>query len=130
MIKAIQQCGVVCNYSYVTIRYIRNRKEIAEYEHGNTQSEHTKNTDQNKSEETNEELKGIIGSLVEEMKRLHETVHRDITELHGTVSKQKEDISKLKEPLADSDSDLRKHLIKQTEQNTQKIELVLEEISY
>lgn len=44
-----------------------------------------------------------------------------------TVSRQKADISKLKETLANSDSDLRKHLIEKTEWNTQKIDLVLEE---
>ena len=36
------------------------------------QHEHTQFKEQNTSAETNEELKGIIGSLVEEMKQLWE----------------------------------------------------------
>ena len=47
--------------------------------------------------------------------------------MQGIVSRQKADISKLKETLADSNSDLRKYLIEKTEQNTQKTDLVLEE---
>ena len=52
------------------------------------------------------------------MKQLRETINKDITELQSTVSKQKVDISDIK---------LRKHLLEKTEQNTQKINFVLEE---
>lgn len=73
--------------------------------------------------EKQEGIKGIIGSLVEEMKQLRETIHKDITELQSTVSKQKADITKL----TNSDDELRKHLLEKMEQNTRKIDLVLEE---
>ena len=72
---------------------------------------------------TQEGIKGIIGSLLEEMKQLRETIHKDITELQNTVSKQKSDISKL----TNSDNELKKCLIEKTEQNAQKINIVLEE---
>ena len=51
--------------------------------------EPTKHEDQTLCKDPNEELKNIIGPLVEEMKLLRETVHHDIKDLQNAVSQQK-----------------------------------------
>ena len=63
---------------------------------GNIQKEQSEYENQNSCKDSNDELKGIIGSLVEEMKCLRETVHRGITDLQNAVSQQKMDKSKLR----------------------------------
>ena len=52
------------------------------------------------------ELKNIIGSLVEEMRSLHNTVHHNITDLQNVVTQQKLDITKLEESVKDTTHDI------------------------
>ena len=59
----------------------------------------------------NDELKAIIGSLLEEMNGLRNTVHHDITDLQNAISQQKVDISKLEESVLDSKNDIRNTLL-------------------
>ena len=94
---------------------------------GTIQKEQTKYDEQNMCKDSNEELKGIIGSLVEEMKCLRETVHHDITDLQSVVSQQNMDISKLEEMLSNSQRQIRNYLINKIELNTKNIDLVLKE---
>ena len=51
--------------------------------------EPTEHEDQTLCKDPNEELKNIIGPLVEKMKLLRETVHHDIKDLQNVVSQQK-----------------------------------------
>ena len=102
-------------------------KQKSRKKNGNIQKDHTEYEEQNTCKDSNEELKGIIGSLVEEMKCLRETLHHYITNLQNAVSQKKRDISKLEETLSDSQKEIRNYLIDKIELNTKNIDLVLEE---
>ena len=52
------------------------------------------------------DLKNIIGNLVEEMRSLRNTVHHDITDLQNTVTQQKVDITKLEESVKNTTYDI------------------------
>ena len=103
-----------------------DEKQKSKKKQGDIQKEHVEYKEQHTCKDSNEELKGIIGSLVEEMTCLRETVHYDITDLQDAVSKQKMDISKLEETLSDSQKEIRNYLTDKIEVNAKNIDLVLE----
>ena len=76
---------------------------------------------------SNNELKDIIGSLVEEMRSLHNTVHHDITDLQNVVTQQKLDITKLEESVIDTKHDIRKFLTERIDNNALKIKSIMDE---
>ena len=76
------------------------------------------------------DLKKIIGNLVEEMRSLRNTVHHDITDLQNTVTHQKEDITKLEESVNNTTYDIRNLLVEKIEKidnNEQKIKTLIDE---
>ena len=75
---------------------------------------------------SNNELKAIIGALVEEMRSLQNTVHHDITDLQNVVTQQKIDITKLEESVIDTKHDIRKFLTKKIDNNAQKIKSIMD----
>ena len=93
----------------------------------NSQKDVTEHEEQNTCKDSNEELKSIIGPLVEEMKLLRETVHHDITDLQNAVSQQKQDITQLEKSLTGSQKEIRNFLIDKIKLNTRNIKLVVEE---
>ena len=106
---------------------IEEEKQKLKKNKGNIEKEKSENENQNSCKDSNDEFKGIIGSLVEEMKCLRETVHHDITDLQSMMSQQKMDISKLEEMLSDSQKEIRKYIIDKIELNTENINSVMEE---
>lgn len=68
------------DYYDVVTNMPETEKENMDQEQEITPSEQTK-INKYTDTETNDEIKGIIGSLIEEMKQLCETIHKDITEL-------------------------------------------------
>ena len=109
---------------------IQDEKEKENYNHNtkeNTQMKGDDTVNQELNNNPNAELKDIIGSLLEEMKSLRNTVHHDITELQNAVSQQKMDISKLEESVSDSKNEIRKYLADKAECNTQKNQAIVDE---
>lgn len=86
-------------------------------------SEHDEQTTPN---ESNKELKDIIGPPVEEMKLLRETVHHDIQDLQNAVSKQ-QDITKLEESLTNSQKEIKNFLMDKIDLDTRNIKLIMDE---
>ena len=74
-----------------------------------------------------EDFKAIIGSLVEEMKNLRQTVHHDIRDLQNAVSQQKVDITQLEQSVKDAKQEIRKLFIEKIDNNAQNIKSIIDE---
>ena len=75
----------------------------------------------------NDELKAIIGLLLEEMRSLRHTVHHDIRDLQDAVSQQKVDITQMEQSLRDTKHEIRKFLIEKIDNNAQNIQSIMDE---
>ena len=91
-----------------------------------TPKESNEHDEQATLNESNNELKNIIGPLEEEMKLLRESVHHDIQELQNAVLKQQEDFTKLKESLTESQKEIKNFFTVKIELNTRNIKLIME----
>ena len=83
--------------------------------------------DQSSSPDSTSALKNIIEPLIEEMRKLRESVHQDIHELQTIVSNQQKDLTQLEECLTDSQNEIKSHLTTKVKHNTRNVKLVMEE---
>ena len=100
-----------------------NEKEKEIHKYNTEENPQTKMTDTANTMPNinyNDELKDIIGSLLEEMRSLRNMVHHDITDLQKAISQQNMDISKLEESVVESKNDIRKYLTDKVENNTRR----------
>ena len=108
----------------------KNEKEKEIHNYNTKENPQTKMTDTVNTVPNinyNNELKVIIGSLLEEMRSLRNMVHHDITDLQKAISQQKTDISKLEKSVLESKNDIRKYLTDKVENSMQMIQLILDE---
>ena len=74
-----------------------------------------------------DDFKTIIGSLIEEMRNLRQTVHHDIRDLQNTVSQQKVDITQMEQSVKEAKQEIRKLLIEKIDNNAHNIQSILDE---
>ena len=74
-----------------------------------------------------DDFKAIIGSHVEEMRNLRQTVHHDIRDLQNAVSQQKVDITQMKQSVKDAKQEIKKLLIEKIDNNAQNIQSIMDE---
>ena len=87
----------------------------------------TAKEDQSSSPDSNSALKNIIEPLIEEMRKLRESVHQDIQDLQTVVSNQQKDLTWLEECLTDSQNEIKSHFTNKVEHNARNVKLVMEE---
>ena len=74
-----------------------------------------------------DELKAIIGSLIEEMRSLRHTVHHDIRDLQNAISQQKVDITQMEQSVRDTKHEIKKFLTEKIDNNAQNIQSIMDE---
>ena len=92
-----------------------------------TSDQDCRKEDQSSLSDSTSALKNIIEPLIEEMKKLRESVHQDIHDLQTVVSNQQKDLTKLEECLTVIQNEIKSHLTSKVEQNTRNVKLVMEE---
>ena len=83
--------------------------------------EHTKRTT------SNNDINTIIGSLVDEMRNLRQTVHHDILDLQSAVSQQKEDITHMEQSVKEAKQEIKELLAEKIDNNTYNIQTLMNE---
>ena len=69
----------------------------------------------------------IIGSLVDEMRNLRQTVHHDIVDLQSAVSQQKVDITQIEQSVKEAKKEIKQLLIEKIDNNTLNIQTIMNE---
>ena len=74
-----------------------------------------------------DDFKTIIGSLIEEMRNLRQTVHHDILDLQNAVSQQKVDITQMEQSVKEAKQEIKQLLIEKIDNNAHNMQSIMDE---
>ena len=88
---------------------------------------HTSTIENTKKTTSSNDINTIIGSLVEEMKNLRQTVHHDILDLQSAVSQQKANITHMEQSVKEAKQEIKDLLLEKIDNNTHNIQAIINE---